>query len=77
MHDFSRREAIEEGTAGGGIGAYVFGVDQVADLHVRELLGQADGIQASHVGPKTEQIWMGPFLKLFKWYCAWSKMMPL
>lgn len=35
VHDFGRREAIEVRAAGGGIGAYVFGVDKFADFHVR------------------------------------------
>src|SRR5271157_3862578 len=56
MHDFGRREAVEERAAGGGIGSYVFGVDQFAHLHVRELLGRMMVSRASHVGPKTEQI---------------------
>src|SRR5262245_36573030 len=31
--------------AGGGIGAYVLGIEQFAYLHVRELLCHADGIE--------------------------------
>jgi hypothetical protein len=30
MHNFGRWKPIEMGAAGGGIGAYVFGVEQVA-----------------------------------------------
>ena len=33
--------------------------------------------RASQVGPKTEQICVGPFLKLFIGYWPWSKITPL
>jgi hypothetical protein len=45
MHDRCRRKAVEGRAAGGGIGTYVFGVDEIANLQDRELLGQADGIE--------------------------------
>ena len=45
MHDPGRREAVEVRAAGGGIGAYVLGVDQIANLQIRKLFGQADGIE--------------------------------
>jgi hypothetical protein len=70
MHDLGRREAVEERAAGSAIGAHVFGVDEFAELHVRQLLGQADSVEgvAGEVGPKTEQSCVGPSLKLFRWY---------
>ena len=45
MDDFGGWEAIEGRAAGGGIGAYVFGVEQVAHFDVGKLLGQADGVE--------------------------------
>src|SRR6516225_9993829 len=52
MHDLSRRESVEIRAAGGGIGAYVFGVDQSADLQVRQFLGHANGIERVARGAK-------------------------
>jgi len=63
MHDLGRREAVEERAAGGGIGSYVFGVDQFAHLHVRKLLGQADGIEGVARGAKDGANLNGTFLE--------------
>ena len=45
MHNLGRRETIERRAAGGGIGADVFGVEQIAHIQIRELRGQGDGIE--------------------------------
>ena len=63
---FGRREAVEVRAAGGGIGAYVFGVDQFANLHVRELLGQADGIERVARGAEDGADLSGTFLETFQ-----------
>ena len=45
MHDLGRRKAVEARTAGGRIGAYVFGVEQFAQFQIRKLLSHTDGIE--------------------------------
>ena len=66
MHDLGRREAVEGRAAGGGIGADVFGVDQIAHLQVRELLGQADGIEGVARGAEDGADLSGTFLETFQ-----------
>ena len=61
MHDLGRREAVEGRAAGAGIGAYVFGVDQFADLHVRKLLGQTDGVEGVARGTEDRTDLAGTF----------------
>jgi len=39
MYDLGRREAMEARAAGGAAGAHVLGVDELAQVHVGELLG--------------------------------------
>ena len=45
MNDFCRREAVEECAAGGGISAHVLCIDEFAQFHVGQLLGQADSVE--------------------------------
>src|SRR6516225_625387 len=45
MHHLRRREAVEIRAAGGGVGADVLAVDVVTQVHVRQLLGEADGVE--------------------------------
>ena len=46
MHNLGRWKAIERRAAGVGIGAYIFGIEQIAHIEVRELGGQGDGIKS-------------------------------
>jgi hypothetical protein len=66
MHDLGRREAVEGRAAGDGIGAYVFGVDQLAHLHVRELLGKADSIESIACWAEDRADLSGTFLETFQ-----------
>jgi hypothetical protein len=52
VHNPGRREAVEGRATGSAISAHVLGVDQLADLQIRELLGQADGIEGVASGAK-------------------------
>ena len=65
MHDLGRREAVEGRAADGAIGAHVFGVDEVADLQVRELLGEADGIEGVAGRAEDRADLRGAFLETF------------
>src|SRR5580704_17053154 len=66
MHGLGRRETVERRATGGGIGAYVFRVDQFADLHVRELLGQTDGVEGVARGTADGTDLAGTFLETFQ-----------
>src|SRR5262245_66102117 len=52
VDDFRRREAVEERAAGGGISAHVVCIDELAQFHVGQLLGQTDGVEG--VARRTE-----------------------
>jgi hypothetical protein len=49
MHDLGRWEAVEGRAVGGALGAHISD-----DLQVRELLGQADGIERVAGGAKAD-----------------------
>ena len=70
MHDLGRREAVEECAAGGAVGAHVLGVDQFAQIHVGQLLGQADSVEgiARRAEDRTEL--RGAFLEAFQMILA-------
>ena len=66
MYDLGRREAVEERAAGGAVGTHVLGVDQVAQIHVGELLGQADGVEGVAGGAKDGAELRGAFPEAFQ-----------
>ena len=66
MHDLRRREAVEERAAGGGVGADVLGVDQFAQVHIGQLLGQADGVEGVARGAEDGTELCGAFPEAFQ-----------
>jgi hypothetical protein len=68
MQDRGRREAVEVRAAGGRISADVFGVDEFADFHVRELLSQADRIEGFARGAEDGADLSGTFLETSQVY---------
>ena len=66
MHDLGRWEAVEARAAGGAVGTHVLGVDQFAQLHVGQLLGQADGIEGVAGGAKDGAELRGAFSEAFQ-----------
>ena len=66
MHDLGRREAIEARAAGGTVGAHILSVDQFAQLHVGQLLGQTDGVEGVAGGAKDGAELRGAFPEAFQ-----------
>ena len=62
MHDLRGREAVERRTAGSRVRTDVLAENQLAQVHVGKLLGQADGIQriAGGAEDRTDLRWSFP-----------------
>ena len=65
MHYLSRRKAVEEGATGTAVGPHVFGVHQLAQLHIRQMLSEADGVEGVTGGTKDGTELRGVFSKAF------------
>jgi len=63
MHDRGRWEAVKRRAAGGGIGADVFGVEQIAHMQIRKLRGKSDGIEGVARGAEDGADLSGTFLE--------------
>src|SRR5262245_47865780 len=66
MRDLGRREAVEACAAGGAVGAHIFGVDEFAQIHIGQLLGQADGVEGVAGGAKDGAELRGTFPEAFQ-----------
>src|SRR4029453_5489144 len=66
MNDLGRRKSVEERAAGSAIGAHVFGVDEFAEMHVGQLLGQADSVEGVAGGAKDGAELRGAFFEAFQ-----------
>src|SRR5262245_39322902 len=70
MDDLSWREAVEEGAAGGRIRAHVLCIDEFAQFHVGQLLGQADSVESVACGTEDRADLRGTFPETFEMVLA-------
>jgi hypothetical protein len=73
MKDLRWREAVEERTAGGGVGAHVLGVDQFAQFQVGQLFGQTDGVEGVARGTEDRAKLRGTFFEALQMILAMVK----